>query len=145
MVTFKGFLHRWYSVITQLLPTLSHDVAPVLRKSAAAAVKQCTGGDTGRQCGFKWASGAFDGQVGAGQQMSVLGAVTLLLVDGSKPPVTEKSGGTSKGDPNAGSEGDHFQRQDRPMTTRDKVGAGVLTFLALAATCGVFGWMSWDL
>lgn len=142
MLTFKGFVHRWYATITQIVPSTSEKVNPVLKKSAAAAIKQCTGGSLGRQCGFKWASGTYDGKTGAGQEMSVLAAVSSLLVGAGKPLVTDKTGGTSKGDPNAGSgSGDNLQRQYQPITTADRAGAGILTFIVLATTCGGFIWM----
>ncbi|KAK2603617.1 hypothetical protein QQS21_004198 [Conoideocrella luteorostrata] len=141
MLTFKGFIHRWYSVIAQMVPTTYQTVSPILTKSAAASIKQCTGGAFGRQCGFKWASGRYDGMTGAGQQMSVLGAVSSQLV--GKPPVTEKTGGTSKGNPNAGSGGDRSLNRDRaPVTTGDRVGAGILTFVVLGSACSIFGLMS---
>lgn len=142
MLTFKGFVHRWYSVITQMVPSLSQTILPVLKKSAAASIKQCPGGALGRQCGFKWASGSYDGKTGVGQQMSVLGAVSSQLIGGAKPPLTADTGGTSKGNPNAGSGGDgRFDHKPRPITTGDRAGAGILTAVVLAFACGIFGWM----
>lgn len=142
MLTFKGFLHRWYSIITQLAPYTSDTIRPVLKTSAEAAIKQCTGGAFGRQCGFKWASGKYDGKTGAGQEMSVLAAVESLLIPEAKSPVTDKDGGTSKGNPNAGGGGDTAQKAVKPITTADKAGAGILTLLVLGSACGIFGWMS---
>ncbi|KAJ6437734.1 glycosylhydrolase family 76-2 protein [Purpureocillium lavendulum] len=143
MLTFKGFLHRWYAVITQIVPSTAETIAPILKKSAAASVKQCTGGALGRQCGFKWATGTYDGKTGAGQQMSVLAAVSAQLIGSAKAPLTDSSGGTSKGNPNAGS-GDNVPQHDRPVTTRDRIGAGFVTFTMVALACGVFGWMVLD-
>lgn len=143
MYSFKGYVHRWLTQATQLAPFMREKIRPVLKKSTEAAIKQCTGGDSGRECGFAWSSGKFDGKIGAGQQMNVLAAVSSLLVDNVDPPVTAKSGGTSKGDPNAGS-GSVFDRDHRPITTGDKAGAGILTALVLAAATGTFGWMSWE-
>lgn len=142
MLTFKGFLHRWYSTITQLAPYTAETIRPVLQTSAQAAIKQCTGGALGRQCGFKWASGVYDGKTGAGQEMAALSAVMSLLIPAAKPPLTEKDGGTSKGNPNAGGAGDNAQKKTKPITTADKAGAGILTFLVLGSACGIFGWMS---
>ncbi|PHH65573.1 hypothetical protein CDD81_2008 [Ophiocordyceps australis] len=142
MLTFKGFVHRWYSVIMQLAPFTAAKIKPVLKKSADAAIRQCTGADLGRQCGFKWATGTYDGKTGAGQEMSVLGAVSSQLIDFAKPPVTADSGGTSAGNPDAGANGDDFQTHKRPITAGDKAGASILTLLVLGSACGVFGWMS---
>ncbi|KAF4506454.1 hypothetical protein G6O67_006539 [Ophiocordyceps sinensis] len=142
MITFKGFVHRWYSVITQVAPFTAEMINPVLKKSAEAAIKQCTGGALGRQCGFKWASGSFDGKTGAGQEMGVLSAVASQLIGRAKAPLTHSSGGTSMGNPDAGGNGDDFQRHGRVITVGDKAGASALTLVVLGVACGMFGWMS---
>jgi len=143
MYSFKGYVHRWLSTITQLAPYTAALILPILKDSTTAAIKQCNGGDTGRACGFSWSSGKFDGKMGAGQEMNVLGAVSALLVEKSIGPVTAKTGGTSQGDPSAGSESDDVLKPFKPVTTADKAGAGILTFLILASAAGTFGWMSW--
>lgn len=142
MITFKGFVHRWYSVITQVAPFTAELIQPVLKKSAEAAIKQCTGGAEGRQCGFKWATGSYDGKTGAGQEMGVLSAVASQLIGKAKPPPTHSSGGTSTGNPDAGGNGDDFQTHGKPITAGDKAGASILTLVVLGAACGMFGWMS---
>lgn len=142
MLSFKGYVARWFSTMTQIAPFIAPKVLPVLKKSAAAAVKQCTGGDLGRQCGFQWVSGKYDGITGAGQQMNVLGAVSSLLIGSAPAPVTAKNGGTSKGDYNAGKGRGAFEPNHRPITMSDKAGAGIITFLFLGSICGMFGWMS---
>ncbi|KAH6604524.1 mannan endo-1 [Trichoderma cornu-damae] len=142
MVSFKGYLHRWYSTLTQLAPFTADKVLPVLKTSAQAAVKQCTGGALGRQCGFKWSTGVYDGRSGAGQEMNVVGAVSSLLIGQAKVPVTSDTGGTSKGDPNAGSNPNSFQRPVTPITTGDRAGAGILTAVLVGSISGVLGWMS---
>lgn len=143
MYSFKGYVHRWMSQATHLAPFIRPKILPVLEKSAQAAINQCTGGEDGRTCGFKWASGKFDGKTGAGQTMNVLAAVSSLLMENTPPPVTAKKGGTSKGNPNAGSVGDgKIDRNFPPLSTADKAGAGIITFLVLSIACGMFGWMS---
>jgi mannan endo-1,6-alpha-mannosidase len=143
MLSFKGYMARWYSTVTKLAPFTADSILPVLKQSAQAAVNQCTGGTTGRQCGFKWASGKFDGSVGAGQTMNVLGAVSSLLIADVGGPVASDTGGTSKGNPNAGSgSGDVNSRHMAPITTGDKAGAAIITLLLLGSACGMFGWMS---
>ncbi|SPO01550.1 probable DFG5 protein [Cephalotrichum gorgonifer] len=141
MYSFKGYLHRWLAQTSLVAPFTADRIQPILRSSTEAAVKQCTGGDNGRECGFAWSSGKFDGKIGAGQQMSVLAAVTTLL-DPPNGPLTADTGGTSKGDPNAG--GAPPDRVHRPITTGDKAGAGILTAMILAGAALTFGWMSWE-
>nr|6RY0_A Chain A, Mannan endo-1,6-alpha-mannosidase [Thermochaetoides thermophila DSM 1495]6RY1_A Chain A, Mannan endo-1,6-alpha-mannosidase [Thermochaetoides thermophila DSM 1495]6RY2_A Chain A, Mannan endo-1,6-alpha-mannosidase [Thermochaetoides thermophila DSM 1495]6RY5_A Chain A, Mannan endo-1,6-alpha-mannosidase [Thermochaetoides thermophila DSM 1495]6RY6_A Chain A, Mannan endo-1,6-alpha-mannosidase [Thermochaetoides thermophila DSM 1495]6RY7_A Chain A, Mannan endo-1,6-alpha-mannosidase [Thermo len=106
MLTFKGYVHRWMAVVTQIAPHTKDRILPVLRTSAEAAVKQCVGPPTGRRCGFYWKSGKFvdpsvDHTSGAGEAMSVLAAVSSLLIEYAEPPATNETG-ISRGDPNAG-------------------------------------------
>ncbi|KAL2145560.1 hypothetical protein VTI28DRAFT_6798 [Corynascus sepedonium] len=142
MLSFKGYLHRWMATATQVAPFLADKVLPVLKKSTEAAVSTCTGEANGRTCGFKWETRAYDGSKGAGQQMNVLAAVSALLIDQVPPPVSSDSGGTSKGDPMAGSNSRHAKNEPRPITAGDKAGASILTILLIAAGVGTFGWMS---
>lgn len=143
MLSFKGYDHRWLATTAQMAPFVHDQIMAVLKTSTTAAIKQCTGGDTGRQCGFEWSSGTFDGSVGAGQQMNVMSAVMSLMVDdGSSGPLTNDTGGTSVGNNNAGSGSDLFTGATGPATTGDKAGASILTILILVSAGGTFGWMS---
>lgn len=142
MLSFKGYVHRWLSVVTQIAPFTKAKILNVLRTSAEAGIATCTGGDTGRACGFKWNTKAYDGNTGAGQQMNVLGAVSSLLIDQVLPPFTNLTGGTSRGDPNAGSRSSTFDGKVAPPTTADKAGAGILTLIILGTAVSTLGWMS---
>jgi mannan endo-1,6-alpha-mannosidase len=142
MQSFKGYIHRWYATTTKVAPFIADTILPVLQTSAQAAIKSCTGGDNGRQCGFVWTTGTFDGKLGVGEQMNVIGATSSLLIDQVRSPVTAKDGGTSKGNNNAGSGSDDFKQHETPLTTGDRAGAGILTALVLGSACGLFGWMS---
>lgn len=144
MKSFKGYLHRWLASTTQLAPFTQDLITPILKTSAQAAVKQCTGGENGRMCGFHWTTGVFDGETGAGQQMNVLGALSsLLAVDGGGVPLTNSTGGTSVGDPDAGSD-DLVETEFTKVTMGDKAGAGILTTLLIASVVGTLGWISLD-
>ncbi|KAJ2896574.1 hypothetical protein MKZ38_005430 [Zalerion maritima] len=142
MLSFKGYLHRWLADAIKLAPHLRSTVYPALVSSAQAAVKQCTGGSNGRMCGFHWASGTWDGNVGAGQQMNVLGALTSLLVDHVPSPVTADNGGTSQGDPLAGTDPD--PPTFSTVTKGDIAGASFLTVLITCSTAAAIGWMATD-
>lgn len=141
MTSFKGFLHRWMASTAILAPFTAETIMPVLRTSVAAGVAQCTGGDNGRFCGFHWTTGEFDGKVGAGQQMNVLGGLISLLP--ANAPLTNGTGGTSVGNPNAGSETTVMTRL-ADITGGDKAGAGILTAVVIAGCLGAFAWMSFD-
>lgn len=145
MLSFKGYVLRWYATVMQLMPETKSKIQPVMQKSAAAAIKQCTGGALGRQCGFNWVQGQFVDPpgTGAGQEMNVLAATSSLLVGKAKKPLTKDTGGTSKGDNNAGGNANPLDDdKPRPITTADRAGAGIVTFLLLGSMCGLFGWMS---
>ncbi|KAI1121391.1 glycoside hydrolase family 76 protein [Nemania abortiva] len=141
MLSFKGYVHRWMATTTQIVPTTADTILPVLQKSAQAAVSQCTGGTDGRTCGFQWSTGTFDNSVGAGQTMDVLAAVSSLLINEAKAPVTNSTGGTSVGNPDAGI-GSGSIGDDLPtITTGDRAGAGVLTAVIILTAAAAFGWM----
>ncbi|KAI1334221.1 family 76 glycosyl hydrolase [Xylariaceae sp. FL0016] len=143
MESFKGYLHRWMGNTMQLAPYTYDKIYPVLKTSAQAAVKQCTGGDNGRFCGFHWTSGEFDGAVGAGQQMNVLGALTSLLMPSAEAALTNATGGTSQGNVNAGSDSTSTTTFAK-ITTGDKAGAGILTIILITGALSAFSWMSMD-
>ncbi|KAK1704594.1 glycoside hydrolase [Colletotrichum lupini] len=102
---YKGFVHRWLSSATQLAPFLADTWLPVLKTSAEAAVKQCEPGNSeiNNRCGFYWTSGRFvdpmtaDHTTGIGEGLSVLAAVSNLLIKDAKAPIVEaaKSGGST--------------------------------------------------
>ncbi|KAG6040910.1 hypothetical protein E4U41_006677 [Claviceps citrina] len=146
MLSYKGYVHRWLAVVTQLAPHTRDRILSTLRTSAAAAVGQCTGGPSGRECGFYWSYGRFvdpgvDKTTGAGERMDVLAAVSSLLMENADGPVTNSTGGTSRGNPNAGGR-DNGEVPPRPVTVADRIGAGALTAVVLLAAGGLFIWMS---
>ncbi|KAK0635985.1 mannan endo-1,6-alpha-mannosidase DCW1-like protein [Bombardia bombarda] len=107
MYAFKGLTHRGLAAAAQVAPYTAEVILPVLKTSAKAAVGQCTGGDSGRACGFYWSEGEYvepESSTGVGEQMSVLLAVTGLLVDGAAVgPVTADTKTTAGG--GSGTEG----------------------------------------
>ncbi|RYP19224.1 hypothetical protein DL767_009692 [Monosporascus sp. MG133] len=143
MESFKGYLHRWLGSAIQMAPYLRERVLPTLKTSAVAAVRQCTGGSNGRFCGFHWTTGQFDGQIGAGQQMNVLGALMSVMTHNNPVPVTNSSGGTSRGNFQAGSD-QPTMPTFRELTGGDRAGAGILTAIMIAGACSAFAWMSID-
>lgn len=134
--SFKAYLSRWMTATTQLAP-FTHDIIMTrLGASARAAAAQCTGGDTGTQCGMKWTLGHWDGTTGVGQQMSALEVVQGNLVKRVKGPVTSAHGGTSKGNAAAGTETGDTPIHWDPITTGDRVGAAFVTTALLVSIIG---------
>lgn len=146
--TFKGYYLRSLSTAAQLIPEFKTKIQPIMKATAQAAAGSCTGpvgaalanhpafdGHDGTACGFSWLpKNKYDDTSGVPQQMNALAALTYVL--DAKKPVSKDSGGTSKGDPNAGSADSEKTRTFEPITIGDKVGAGFLTTLVLAGVIG---------
>lgn len=145
MFSFKAYLLRWLAATTKVAPYTYDDIMPKLRTSAIAAAKQCNGGSNGRTCGLSWTKGIWDGTSGVGQEMAAMSAVfvNLLALKTIQAPVTNTTGGTSVGNPNAGM--GIVEKYDgivEPATRADKIGAGFVTLALLIGACGMFGVMS---
>ena len=145
MFSFKAYLTRWLAATTLVAPYTHDLIMPKLKASATAAALQCNGGTNGRMCGLSWSKGAdWDGTSGVGQQMAAMSTifVNLLPLADVVPPLTNQTGGTSVGNPNAGSQSVKDPEAIKPATTSDKAGAGIVTTLILVSATGMFGWMS---
>ncbi|KAF2499198.1 mannan endo-1,6-alpha-mannosidase [Lophium mytilinum] len=140
--SFKAYLARWMAATTKVAPWTHDLIMPKLEASAQAAAKQCSGGTDGVTCGQKWTTnGVWDGSFGVGEQMSALEVVQSILIDQVAGPVSNETGGISKGNPNAGSHSEDNPLKADPIDTGDKVGAGFLTTLVLIAILGGAWWM----
>lgn len=143
-LTFKSFTLRWLAITTQLVPETADTIWPYIQASANGAAGQCDGPDNDN-CGYHWTTKVWDGSTGVGQQMSALAAIqaNMLTVDNLFAPLTIDTGATSKGDASAGTgvgtTGNPLLT--RKITTGDRAGAGILTFLLLVATLGGTYWL----
>lgn len=147
MLSFKAYLTRWMAAATKQAPFIFDQVKEVLKSSAEAAALQCSGSPAdrpnGRMCGLSWALGAaWDGTSGVGQQMAAMEVIQSNLIQQAKTPLTAGSGGTSKGDPNAGSGDVKTPEVVKPITTADRAGAGILTALLAAIVVSGLAWVS---
>lgn len=150
MKSFKGYAHRWLASTAILAPYTRDTIWPVLKTSAEAAVAKCNQGSNGRMCRFKWAPNdqeAGGTETQAVQQMNVVGALTSLLAEdavsndpNTAEPKTQSTGGSAKGDPDAGQ---HLDREGlADITTGDKVGAAFLSVIILSTVMVTFTWIS---
>jgi mannan endo-1,6-alpha-mannosidase len=73
--------------------------------------------------------------------MSVI-FTNLLPLAPIAAPLTNATGGTSAGNPGAGSQSVAAPEAIKPATQGDRVGAGIVTTLILVSATGMFGWMS---
>lgn len=136
--SFKAYLSRWLAATHRLAPFTKPIIMPLLQKSATAAVKTCSGGASGTQCGLKWNTGSFDGSFGVGEQMAVLEIVQSNLITEVPDWVSAVKGtGNSTGNVDAGSNSLTASTVlHKPMTTKDRVGAGFFTALILMGVVG---------
>ena len=143
--SFKAYFSRWLAVTSQLVPTTAGQITPLLQASAQAAATQCSGQGK-NMCGRRWYQTVWDGFFGVGEQMSAMSVFQNNLIKNAAPPVTLAKGGTSQSDPTAGTgTGSGSTILDpsltNPVTTGDKAGAGILTFLSLILIIGGTSWM----
>jgi mannan endo-1,6-alpha-mannosidase len=91
---------------------------------------------------MKWTdNGTWDGTSGVGQQMSALEVVQSNLIQQVSSPLTNTTGGTSQGNPNAGTGSSTSVMTDTiVITTGDRVGAG---FITIGVTLAVIGGAWW--
>ncbi|KAF5859218.1 hydrolase 76 protein [Aspergillus alliaceus] len=144
--SFKGYLARWMAATTQMAPFTIDEVMPKLRASARAAAKTCTGGSDQSSCGLKWTSEKWDGSDDVGIQMAALEVIQSILVGDVDPPVTDNTGGTSRGDPSGGSKSEDPQTHSLTgsITAADRAGAGILTVLMALLVFGTVWWAVYE-
>ncbi|KAL1590695.1 hypothetical protein WHR41_00737 [Cladosporium halotolerans] len=144
-LSFKAYLSRWMAATTKVAPWTADQILPLLASSAQAAAQSCSGGNDGSTCGTKWTQTGWDGAYGVGQQMSALEVIQSNMIQKVSGPVSNKTGGTSKGDYSAGSgSSSHVDNAPGEITMKDKAGAGVLTAVVLIMLLGGGYWMSVD-
>ncbi|KAH7135929.1 glycosyl hydrolase family 76-domain-containing protein [Dendryphion nanum] len=97
--SFKAYFARFLGKTAIMAPFTRDRVTNWLKKSAVAAAKSCSGGQSGTECGFKWYTGGFDGIGGTGQQLSALEVTqALLMLNKNIVPATK---GQSKPQPSS--------------------------------------------
>ncbi|PBP24928.1 endo mannanase, GH76 family [Diplocarpon rosae] len=132
--SFKAYFTRQLAATAELAPWTHDSIMKEIETSAQAAIKTCTAGATGTQCGLKWTTGTNDGSLGVGEQMAVLEVIQSNLVDQAPGWLSSAKGtGNSSGDVNAGSgsKTDASQLAQIKITTGDRVGAAILTGLVI--------------
>jgi mannan endo-1,6-alpha-mannosidase len=144
-ILFKGLTSSWLAFTALLVPETAQLITPKLASSAEAAAKSCTGNGNS-SCGITWYQNKWDGTTGMEQEISVTNVFLANMINfdtGTFAPVTSKTGGNSSSDPNAGTENgeDDDDVREKPITTGDKAGAGILTALFVAGWAASMAWM----
>lgn len=131
--SFKAYLSRWMAATTKVAPWTTDYVMPRLEASAQAAAAACTGNygtAYGTICGLIWTNETWDGTYGIGQQMDALEVIQSNLIKFAAAPLTSSTGGTSQGDPTAGTGTTTTVGPQRyNIGTSDKAGASILTIM----------------
>ena len=84
----------------------------------------------------------WDKSSGVGQQMSALEVIQANLVSNATGPLTNGTGGTSQGNPSAGTGGTQDPTLPKnPITGKDRVGAGFLTTFVVVSLLGGVWWI----
>jgi mannan endo-1,6-alpha-mannosidase len=146
-LSFKAYLTRWMAGTAKVAPQHYDAIMKRLRGSAVAAARQCTGGTKGITCGTRWYEDGWDGTYGVGQQMNALEIFQTNLEGLVAGPLSNSTGGTSKGNPAAGTGPDTASGggggggsgragSNNPITGGDKAGAGILTALVVVFVLG---------
>ncbi|KAM0414621.1 hypothetical protein ACHAPT_013540 [Fusarium lateritium] len=145
--SFKAYLSRWLAVTTQWAPHTTDFIMPLLRTSAVAATKICTGGSNKRMCGLYWTKDKFEGDTSVGQQMAALEVTLSCMIQSRPAPLTQDTGGTSKGNPGGGSADIGRTTPEAnwdPITGGDKAGASILTIILVAGLVAFTTWVFLD-
>lgn len=140
--SFKAYLARFMASSIKVAPFVESWVMPRLQASALAAAMTCTAGFDGNQCGLEWTKEANDGLLGVGEQMAVLEVVQGNLISTVAGPVTNSTGGTSKGNAAAGGSTSSSPITVTAVTMADKAGAGILTTIVLVGMFSGAWWMA---
>ncbi|GMM30185.1 putative mannan endo-1,6-alpha-mannosidase [Martiniozyma asiatica (nom. inval.)] len=141
--SFKSILSRCLGQAAQLVPQYSDEIMKIIDTSAAGAAQSCSGGTDGHTCGINWSYGSNDNWYGLGEQMSALEIIQNTLIMQAAAPLTNSTGGTSKGNANAGlNTRESTNTNEITVSTKDKAGAGILTAVVLIIFISLCVWMA---
>lgn len=153
--SFKAYFARFLALTVKMAPWTASRIMPKLRTSAVAAAAACSYGEDKNTCGMKWYAPEWDGLYGVGEQISALEVIQNTLVHEVGVPVTQEEGGTSVGDPTAGSwsgrnrgrgrnRGDSMSIQEKlavGITRKQMIGAWAATVVAVLLTFVFVYWV----
>ncbi|GME69660.1 unnamed protein product [[Candida] boidinii] len=140
--SFKSVFSRCLGMTAKLIPSLHDKIMTLLTASAVAAAQSCTGGTDGHTCGLAWNYNGWDGFYGLGEQISALEVMNNLLIDDRPGPFTNRSGGSSVGNADAGLDSKIVTNPNEiTITNGDKAGAGFITAIVLIVIISICFWM----
>ncbi|RAL01325.1 glycoside hydrolase family 76 protein [Aspergillus ibericus CBS 121593] len=101
----KGLLASCLAVTTRFLPDTIDTIEPILRSTAKAVAKQCSGMSNGTVCGSDWTISSYDYNTNFFSSMSAVNALTANLMM-AQDSVSASSDGASTSGTGVGTEGD---------------------------------------
>lgn len=125
--SFKAYFSRFLGLTAQLVPETSDHIMRLLNISAKAAARSCSGGTDGHTCGLNWFIDGWDGYYGLGEQMSALEVMINTKALQRPAPYTSTTGGSSQGNPAAGTETNPTNLAALHITAGSRAGAGIIT------------------
>lgn len=131
--SFKAYMGRFMALTVKMAPFTASYIMPKLRTSAVSAAAHCSFGSDSNTCGEVWTKPGWDNKYGVGEQMCALEVIQNTLVHDVDPPFTANTGGTSTGNPAAGTGGDTVpvRTYNQANSKKDKIGAGFATAAVL--------------
>lgn len=141
--TFKAYFSRFLGLTAYMLPETFDDVYTYIEASARAASSSCSGGTDGHTCGLNWLQpgGGWDGYYGLGEQMSALEVMQNLRIRDRPAPYTADTGGTSQGNPAAGTETTSTNLSPLTLDKGDSAGAAIITVVIGFSIIGSALWI----
>ncbi|OJJ77541.1 hypothetical protein ASPBRDRAFT_50411 [Aspergillus brasiliensis CBS 101740] len=131
----KGLLASCLAVVTRLMPETVDTIEPLLRSTAEAVAKQCSGMSNGTVCGSDWTKSAYDKDPNFFSSMSAVNAFTanLLMARSSNSSSTTgtTSNGTSTDTGSGGSSGGLSGGDIAGIVVGSVAGAGLIAAVAL--------------
>ncbi|AEY95119.1 FABR060Wp [Eremothecium gossypii FDAG1] len=127
--SFKAYFSRFLGLTAQLVPESRETIVRWIRASAQGAAASCSGGRDGHTCGLNWLINGWDGKWGLGEQMAALEIIQNLRCLERPAPYTAMNGGTSPGDPAAGTKTKAENLPPLDIKAGDRAGAGIITAL----------------
>lgn len=134
---YKALLSRWLSRTAVSAPYTQDTISPLIRSSAQASAKQCSGGTKGTTCGSEWTTGKYDGSSGLGQTLSALEIVQANLVPVAKGLVTG-NGTAAGGNQSAGGAGAGASSSSGAGASRTATASSVASSTPTGASAVVF-------
>lgn len=87
---FKAVYARYLAQASKLIPDFEETIAGLIKPSAEAAAKSCSGGSDGVTCGLSWNDDGWDGYYGLGEQLNALEIIQNLLINDRDGPKKHK-------------------------------------------------------